>query len=78
MIPKAKIIRKTPPIKGQVIPNVRIRDVDTFVEFSATYASVNSEAALSITVGKLVFDANMLWIEVPAATVSAITLLQTK
>ena len=78
MIPKAKVIGKTPPVKGQIIPNVRIRDVDTFVEFSATYASVNSEAALSITIGKLVFDANMLWIEVPGAAVSAINLLQTK
>ena len=78
MIPKAKIIRKTPPVKGQIIPNVRIRDVDTFIEFSATYASVNSKAALSITVGKLVLNPNMLWIEVPGATVSAITLLRTK
>lgn len=75
MVSKAEIIRETPPAIGKIIPNVRIRDVDTFIEFSATYASINSKATLSITVGKLVLDANVTWIQVPGATMSATTLL---
>ncbi len=65
MIAKAEIVRKTPPFKGEIIPNVRVWNVDAFIVFAATYASVNSKVALSITVGEFVLDANMLWIEVP-------------
>ena len=61
----AEIIRQCPSVIRQIIPNVRVRDIDANAAIVTPFTSVGCETTLEGTIEKLVGCAQVAWIEIP-------------